>query len=125
MTEYIIDAYAWMEYLNGSKSGEIVKGILEKENCFTSAVTLAEVISKIKRSGLDAKVAFEAVTLSSKVLQVDENTANAAGLIHAEKRKTMKNFGLADAFILAQREPNKIIVTGDPHFFPTKNIKMI
>src|SRR3989338_11707773 len=123
MTEYVIDAYAWIEYLEGSKQGEKVKQIIKTQACFTSAVTLAEVVSKAKRAGKDPQVAFDAVVLNSRVLHVNEETAKNAGLLHAEMRKKSKNFGLADAFILAQRTKNQRIVTSDRHFRGIENVE--
>jgi len=39
---YVIDAYAWIEYLRGSEKGEHVKKILEMDNeVYTCSVTLA------------------------------------------------------------------------------------
>ena len=52
MINYVIDAYAWIEYLIGSESGAKVHIILETESreIFTCAVTVAEVISKVALS---------------------------------------------------------------------------
>lgn len=49
--KYIIDAYAWVEYLIGSKAGEKVRSVLDTENneIYTCAVTVAEVASKTAR----------------------------------------------------------------------------
>ena len=46
--KHVIDAYAWIEYLIGSKAGEKVKSILEDaaNETYTCAVTVAEVVSK-------------------------------------------------------------------------------
>jgi len=45
----------------------------------------------------------------------------AAGKLHAEMRKHIKDFGLSDAFILAlAKTTNSKILTGDRHF---KNVK--
>lgn len=53
--QYVVDAYAWIEYLIGSDVGARVKVVLEDENngIYTSAVTLGEVISKIAREEQD------------------------------------------------------------------------
>ncbi len=125
MTEYLIDAYAWIEYLEGTEQGEKVKKILKEHKCFTSAVTLAEVVSKAKRTNTDPEIAFQAITLNSKVLPVNEDTANRAGIIHAEKRKKIKDFGLADSFILAQRAKKQKILTGDAHFKGIENVEFM
>ena len=125
MTEYLIDAFAWVEYLEGSRQGEKVKKILENNACSTSAVTLAEVVSKAKRSGNDPQTAFDAVAANSKILSVDAEIAKNAGLLHAEKKARDKSFGLADAFILAHRDKKQWILTGDPHFRGIEKVEFL
>ena len=123
MTRYVIDAYAWIEYLIGSDTGAKVYAILEKENneTYTCAVTVAEVISKVAREGKDTKVAYDVLLSNSKVINADEELSKDAGLVHAEVRKTEKDFGLADAYVLATARKLKAkVLTGDPHF---KNMK--
>jgi predicted nucleic acid-binding protein len=58
---YVIDAYAWIEYLIGSKAGEKVKTVLEGEDnvIYTCVVTVAEVISKTAREGRNYEAAYD------------------------------------------------------------------
>ena len=119
MAKYIIDAYAWIEYLDGSTEGEKVKEILEesKNEAYTCAVTAAEVASKVKRSNMNVEVALNAIKMLSQIVDVDFIMAKNAGETHAKMRKKIKDFGLGDCFVLECR--NKIggeIITGDPHF---------
>jgi len=120
MTEkYVIDAYAWIEYLIGSKSGEKVKDAVENENneIYTCTVTLAEVVSKTAREERDFEVAYDILLSNSQIVNADETIAKEAGVLHSEMRKTHKDFGLADAFILAVAKRTKSkILTGDVHF---------
>lgn len=113
-----MDAYAWIEYLNGSSAGFNVKEILESENeVYTCAVTVAEVASKVKRANMDVEVALNAVKMLSQIVDIDFIMAKNAGETHAEMRKKIKDFGLGDCFVLECK--NKIggkIVTGDEHF---------
>ena len=128
MTRYVIDAYAWIEYLIGSDTGTKVYAILEKENieAYTCAVTVAEVISKIAREGKDVKVAYDVLLSNSKVINADEELSKDAGLLHAEVRKTEKDFGLADAYVLATaRKLKSKVLTGDPHFKSMKEAVLI
>lgn len=121
--DYVIDAYAWIEYLIGSETGAKVKAILEEENTsiYTSAVTLAEIISKVAREGKDVETAYKILTTNSDIIDVDDQLSKQAGIIHAEMRKTTKDFGLADAYVLATAKKLKTkILSGDPHF---QNIK--
>ena len=127
MTKYVIDAYAWIEYLDGTEAGCKVTEILENNNdIFTCAVTLGEVVSKVARMGKDAKVAYDVLLSNSQVVVVDEELSFQAGLLHCEMRKTAKDFGLADAYVLATaRRLKSKILTGDVHFKPLKEAIMV
>jgi predicted nucleic acid-binding protein len=127
MTKHVIDAYAWIEYLDGSESGKKVASIIESnDEVYTCAITLGEVVSKVARKGKDAKIAYDVLVSNSQIIPVDEELSLHAGLIHCEMRKTIKDFGLADAYILAAaRKLKSKIVTGDPHFQEVKEAIMI
>ncbi|MEM4732971.1 MAG: PIN domain-containing protein [Candidatus Bathyarchaeia archaeon] len=124
MTEkYIIDAYAWIEYLIGSEAGAKVKQLMEEENneLYTSAVTLAEVISKTAREKQNVEAAYDIITSNSNIIDVNEQLSKETGILHAKMRKTKKDFGLADAYVLAIAiKIGAKIITDDPHF---KSIK--
>ena len=48
--KYLIDTSAWIEYLNGSESGEKVNKILKNRNeIYVISLIISEVISKVKR----------------------------------------------------------------------------
>ncbi len=126
--KYIIDAYAWIEYLIGSKDGEKVKSVLEEENneVYTCAVTVAEVVSKTAREGRNFETAYDVLTSNSQVVNVDEELSKEAGALHAEMRKTKRDFGLADAYVLAiARRTNSKVLTGDAHFKGIKEAILI
>jgi len=116
--KYIVDAYAWIEYLEGSKLGEKVRELILSNNEILSLnVTVAEIISKVKRKESNVELAYKAVTINSKIIEITPETAKNAGLFHVEIRKKIKNFGLVDAIILmVAREKRAKILTGDFHF---------
>jgi predicted nucleic acid-binding protein len=122
MSKYVIDAYAWIEYLDGSEAGNKVRVLLEKaDEICTCAMTIAEVVSKVARKGKDVQVAYDVVLSNSQIVNVDEELSLQAGLLHFEMRKTLKDFGLADAYVLATaRKQKSKVLTGDAHF---KNVK--
>jgi predicted nucleic acid-binding protein len=122
MSKYVIDAYAWIEYLDGSEAGHKVNVLLEKDDeICTCAMTIAEVVSKVARKGKDAKLAYDVLLSNSQIVNVDEELSLQAGLLHFEMRKTLKDFGLADAYVLATARKLKAkVLTGDVHF---KNVK--
>jgi len=122
---YIMDAYAWIEYLAGSELGTKVKTILDDESneVFTCAVTVAEVVSKTIREGRNAETAYDILTGNSVVVDVDSEISRDAGTLHADVRKTKKDFGLSDAYVLAVSKITETkILTGDPHFEGIKNV---
>jgi len=126
--KYVIDAYAWVEYLIGSRGGERVKSILEDEDneVFTCAVTVAEVVSKTAREGRDFEVAYDILLSNSQVVDVDEEVSKEAGVLHCEMRKTKGDFGLADAYVLAvARRIKSRVLTGDLHFKGVKEAILI
>jgi predicted nucleic acid-binding protein len=123
MLRYVVDAYAWIEYLIGSEAGSEVNIILENESneIYTCAVTVAEVISKVSREGRDTEVAYDVLVNNSQVIDVDEELSKETGLLHSNMRKTEKDFGLADAYVLATaRKLKSKVLTGDKHFRSVK-----
>ena len=125
---YIIDSHAWIEYFLGSGRGNEVKKIIEynKNDIFTSIITIAEVISVTKRENRDAEEKYNDIINLSKIYFISLEFAKEAGILHAEIRKKIKDFGLADAFVLlTARKLNAKILTGDPHFKGFKEAVLI
>jgi predicted nucleic acid-binding protein len=80
-------------------------------------VTLAEVLSKFIRNHKDPAMALQAIEDNTALEPVDTGLAKLAGELHAELRKKIRDFGLADAFVLATaRKKSAKVLTGDPHF---------
>jgi predicted nucleic acid-binding protein len=127
MTKYVLDSYAWIEYLNGTVKGKKVAQILETDDeIYTSAITIGEVVSKILRMGQDAKPAYEVISSNSQIIPANQELSYQAGVVHCEMRKTQKDFGLADAYILATARKLKTkVLTGDSHFQGVKDAILI
>jgi len=121
-SRYVVDSYAWIEYLDGTEIGRKVSDLIKENNeIFTCVLTIAEVVSKAARKGKDVKIAYDVLNSNSKIIDADEELSLRVGLLHFEMRKTVKDFGLADAYILATAGKLKAkILTGDIHF---KNMK--
>ena len=110
---------AWIEYFKGSEIGKKVNRILEsKENeIFTSIITIAELASILKRKNEDVELCCKIVKDSSELFFINAEIAKEAGILHAETRKKIKDFGMVDSIILlTAHKLNAKIVTGDPHF---------
>ena len=127
MSRHVIDAYAWIEYLDGTEAGRKVSDIIKQnDEIFTCALTVAEVVSKAARKGKDAKIAYDVLISNSKIVNVDETLSLQAGLLHCEMRKALKDFGLADVYVLAAARKLKAkILTGDAHFRDVKEAVLI
>jgi predicted nucleic acid-binding protein len=128
LSKFIVDAWAWIEYFRGTEYGAKLNDILEDSTAdlYTCAITVAEIISKTARDNQDIEAAYNIVLSNSRIIKLDEQISRQAGLLHYRMRQTSKDFGIADAFILAAA--NKLeakIITGDPHFKDLKNVIMI
>jgi predicted nucleic acid-binding protein len=128
LNKYIVDAWAWIEYFRGTEYGAKLNDILEDPttDIYTCAITVAEIISKTARESRDVDAAYNMLLSNSQIIKLDEQISKQAGLLHCKMRQTSKDFGIADAFILAAA--NKLeakIITGDPHFKGLKNAIMI
>ncbi len=123
---YVIDAWAWIEFLRGSKAGLIVKKRIENSEVFTSIITISEVISKFAREGLNADEAFQAIISLSKVINSNEVFVKEVGFLHAEIKKREPTFSLADAFVLqTAKKMHARILTGDSGFIGVKEADLL
>ncbi|MDO8459501.1 MAG: PIN domain-containing protein [Nanoarchaeota archaeon] len=116
--KYIIDAFSWIEYLEGSEKGKKVYEILssDAEN-YSLSITIAEVVSKVKRKNGNQQLAYNSIISNSKTLEITSKIAQEAGLLHAEIRKKSPNFGIVDALLItAARDIKAKVLTGDHHF---------
>ncbi|MBI3035742.1 PIN domain-containing protein [Candidatus Woesearchaeota archaeon] len=128
MNRFVIDSFAWIEYLDGSEKGNKVAEIVEaKENeIFTSSATVGEIISKVLRGNKNIEIALNHINNLSTVIGITQEMGIAAGHIHFEAKKKNKNFGMLDAFVAATaRKIGAKILTGDPDFKNFKEAVMI
>ncbi len=128
MNKYVVDTWTWIEYLIGSKYGIKLKEALDENDSevYTCAITLAEVISKVAQEGQNVQEAYTMLFTNSQIINVNEELSMQAGLLHCEMRKTLKDFGLADAYVLATaRKIGCKILTGNTHFKDIKEAVLI
>ena len=126
--KFVFDTFAWIEYFNGSESGKKVSEIIESEenDIFSSIITTAEVSSILKRNEKDVELGYKTIIDLSKIYFINSELAKEAGILHAETKKKIKDFGLADTFVLlTARKLGAKIVTGDPHFKGIKEAILI
>ena len=125
MTKIVVDAFAWIEYFDGSDKGLNVKRLLETDHneIITCSTTVAEVISKLLRKNQDTQIALKYINNFSKVIDITQEISILAGEIHFKEKKTNKDFGMLDSFVIATaKKLNSKILTGDNDF---KNFKEV
>ncbi|MBI2672430.1 PIN domain-containing protein [Candidatus Woesearchaeota archaeon] len=128
MSNFVIDAYAWIEYFNGTKLGIKVKEILEDQNnlIYTNIITISELVSSYKRNSLSFEKEKNILLSTSAIYEINLDFAEEAGRLHAELKKERKNISMADIFVLlTARKLNAKVVTGDEDFKGLKEVVMI
>ncbi len=113
----LLDTYAWVEYFRGTNKGKKIRELLKETQCFTSAISLAELSYWAEKEKIEAEGVFSTVKKLSALLSIDITLLEMAGKIKYKKRLKMKDFGLIDAIILATSKTYGLnVVTGDKHF---------
>jgi predicted nucleic acid-binding protein len=127
MTSYVVDAWAWVEYMDGSAQGKKVDRLISgNADVWTSVVSLAELVSKYTRKGMDSKPIVDAVTSLSKLGIPGVKDAKEAGELHAKEKARSPNFSLPDSFVLQlARKTGARVLTGDPDFHGIKEVELI
>ena len=122
----LLDTYAWIEFLRGTERGKKVREILRAERCYTSIVSIAELVEWCLKNSLSTRIGeyVRGITKSSVVLGLDEEIALIAGKISHERKKKTKGWGMIDSLMLATAVSyNLNILTGDSHFKDLSNLK--
>lgn len=120
----VVDAYAWVSYFEGG-NGNVAK-LIENNELHTSIFNVAEVASRVGRSGGDSDGVVSAINQLAKIWSLDVENIPRIGQLHAEMRKKVKDFGLGDCFVLELAERlGAGILTGDKHFKGLKNVIFI
>lgn len=128
MNIFVIDACAWIEYFNASKSGEYVKKIVEnsENTIYTNIITIAELSSSYTRNKLSFENEKNTLLQISSLFNVDLLFCDEVGKLHAETKQKVKNLSLSDAFVLlTARKVGGKIVTCDEDFRGIKEAIMI
>ncbi len=127
-SKYVLDSHAWIEYFQGTKTGEKVRQIIEMKNCFTPTIVIAELADKYSRENhgyFERDLDF--IETNSAIVELDMKVAQNAGKMkHAVRKKYDNNFGLSNAIVLATaKKLGAIVVTGDTHFKNLKNVEFL
>ena len=128
MTRYVVDAFAWAEYLASTPLGGRVRGFIEddRNEVFTAALSMSEIASASERRGTGGRRAAELLEGVSVVVPMDFTLAVSTGLIHADRRRRIKDFPYGDAAVLAVAKAlHAKVLTGDPHFKNEENVEFL
>lgn len=101
MGKLIVDASAWVEYLSGTEKGEKVKKYFEKNELYTPAISVSEVIAKMLREGFSEEIAILAMPARSQIVSTNFEIASDAGKIYYTLRKKRDKISLSDAICLS------------------------
>ena len=117
---FTLDTFVWIEYFEGSKSGEVIKQLLEDgiHNLFTPSIALAELSDAVVKGKVraDWSDVIRFVALNTHIKEIDSEIAGESGIIKNNLRKKHPNFGLIDAIVLATaRKLKSLLLTGDEH----------
>jgi len=121
---YIIDAYAWIEYFKASKQGEVAKKFIENEHSVTPTIVISEISRKLSQQIQIGKETCEGsaqrldfIRDTTRIADLDFETAAEVGKITQELKSQTKDWSLADLIILCTaRNLSGKVVTGDEHF---------
>ena len=125
--KFFIDTSAWIEYLEGSKTGEKVNKILkEKNEIYVISLIISEVVSKVKRKKENVDLAYDCIIKNSKIFDITPKISKKIGVLHAETKGRISGFSLADASIICSAEAiGAKIITKDLHFKGFKDTILI
>lgn len=122
----LIDSYSWIEYFLGSEKGKKVEKILEENECYTSIVSISEIIEWCYKNNKDCNYRINIIKTYSTIIDLDEKIVILAGKINFANKKKIANWGMLDSFIYATALLYDLIVlTGDRHFSGLKNAEML
>lgn len=124
---FIMDTYAWVEYLIGSRKGVQVQRIIESgEKLITPECCLAELKGWCIREKRQFKQAYHIVRTNSEIEPIFTGDWLKAADIRNKKRKQIPGFGLIDAIIVSKQAMHKAkILSGDPHFKSLKSVEYL
>lgn len=124
--KYVIDTSAWIEYFLGSPKGDKVKPFIEEDGIATPMLVIAELNDKYIREGKEFEQSLKFIKERSSIIQLTLEIALKSGHIKLERRKREKDFGLADAIVLATARMKKSrLLTTDPHFKGLEDVEFI
>ena len=69
----VFDTYAWIEYFEGSKKGELVSKFLEEKDILTPSIVLLELSYKADLKKWNIKEIFNFIKVKSNIVGIMNN----------------------------------------------------
>jgi len=123
-SSFVIDTYAWVEYLLGSEAGARAKSHIERGTGLTPSIVLAELrkwylreIEAGRRSEREMQSHFAYIESVTEIVVLDIDLALKAGEVDFLMKKRIRGWPLADSIVYATaRSRAAQVLSGDPHF---------
>ena len=129
----MIDTYAWVEYLLGSKAGAKARTYIEGGRGLTPSIALSELrrwylkeIEAGRRSQHEMQAHFIYIQSITDIVPLDASLALQAGETDFLMKKRIKVWPFADSVIYTVAKSRSAqLVSGDPHFETLENTVFI
>lgn len=113
----VIDSFAWLEYFAGSPAGLKAMPFIESGKSITPTIVIAELSEKYRGEKLSFKADLDFIAAKTRIVTLDSEIAEEAGVLSHDRKRLVKRWGLADSIILATARKHKgKVITGDEHF---------
>lgn len=132
-SSFVIDTYAWVEYLLGSKAGARAKDYIEGGQGLTPSIVLAELrkwylreIEEGRRHEREMRRHMDFVESVTEIVPLDGPLAMKAGETDFVMKKRIKDWPLADSIIYATAKSRAAqVVSSDTHFKDLEDVIFI
>jgi predicted nucleic acid-binding protein len=130
---FVIDTFAWVEYLIGSTRGRSAKKYIESGKAGTPTIVLVELtkwflreVEARRRTLMEMNNAFEFIRATTLSVDLDERLAKTAGETDFVMKKRIQDWPMADSIVYATaKTAGATVVTGDAHFKLLENVTML
>ncbi len=127
--KFVIDSYAWVEYLLGSTAGKFVDFLLKNASCITPSIVIAELSDKFHREKnlKEWQILCKFIKHKTEIISLDAILADHSGkcknFLRRQQLPNERKVGLADAIIYQTSiSQDSRLVTGDEHFESSKSV---
>ena len=130
---FVIDTFAWVEYLIGSARGRTAKRYIETGKAGTPTIVLVELtkwflreVEAKRRTLIEMNNTFEFIRATTLSIDLDERLAKAAGEMHFVMKKRIQDWPMADSIVYASaKTEGATVITGDAHFKLLENVTLL